>query len=360
MLELRNLTKIYNDIVAVDNISLTIKKGEFFCLLGPSGCGKTTILRLIAGFERPTTGSIFLHGQDITDLPPYKRDVNTVFQNYALFPHLTVFDNIAYGLKIRRTDYDEINERVKKMLEMVALKGYEDRMPSQLSGGQQQRVALARALVNKPSIILLDEPLSALDQKIRQQMQVELSNIQFEVKVTFIYVTHNQEEALTMGDRVAVMKEGDILQLGMPAEIYEKPQTRFVAEFIGSMNIFEGKVTDIKNGTLSIELFDREIIEVSRKAEVQKGQKILFGIRPESLRLSSNPAKENENSVQGIIENKVYFGDITKYIIKLQNGHNMQVMYQNYFLTDSKLIPHSEGDKVQVIWDKTSGQILSA
>lgn len=360
MLELKNLSKVYGDVVAVDDINLTIKKDEFFCLLGPSGCGKTTILRLVAGFESPTSGHILLDGKDISKLPPYKRDVNTVFQNYALFPHLSVFDNIAYGLRIKNVSGDEVRERVIKMLDMVALKGLDDRMPSQLSGGQQQRVALARALVNKPSIILLDEPLSALDEKIRRQMQVELSNIQYEVKVTFIYVTHNQEEALTMGDRVAIMRDASILQLGTPAEIYEKPQSRFVAEFIGSMNIFEGRVVSKNGNSAMIRLCDDEVIEVRRKLEFDEGREILFGIRPESLKLTRENPSDDENCFPGVIENKVYFGEITEYIIKIKTGKNMQVMYQNYFLKESNLIPFSEGDKVNIVWDKTSGQILGA
>jgi len=359
MLEIRNLRKVYGTTVAVNDVSLTINKAEFFCLLGPSGCGKTTFLRLVAGFEKPTSGTILLDGQDISKSPPYKRDVNTVFQNYALFPHLTVYDNIAYGLRIKKLPRVEMQDRVRAALSMSSLEGMEGRMPSQLSGGQQQRVALARALVNQPALLLLDEPLSALDQKIRQQMQVEMSNIQRKVGITFIYVTHNQEEALTMGDRIAVMKDGNILQMDGPTEIYEKPRSRFVADFIGTMNFFEGKVVAIHNGHCKIKLYDEEIVDVQRCLDLYENQGIVFGIRPESLRLSRSLPKEGENCIEGVIENEVYFGDVSRYIIRLRGGYRVQVMFQNYLLKDSKMDPFEEGEKVNIIWSKTSGQVLT-
>lgn len=359
MLEIKNLRKTYGTVVAVNDVSLAINKAEFFCLLGPSGCGKTTILRLIAGFEKPTSGSILLDGRDISHIPPYKRDVNMVFQNYALFPHLSVFDNIAYGLRIKKRPSREIRDRVGSMLAMTALEGLEERMPSQLSGGQQQRVALARALVNQPSLLLLDEPLSALDHKIRQQMQVELSNLQRKVGITFLYITHNQEEALTMGDHIAVMKDGRILQLGGPEDIYEKPQNRFVADFIGSMNFLEGRFIGTNNGYSQVQLFDDSVIDVQRRVEIDRLRDILLAIRPESLRLSRNAPKEGENSVPGTILNEVYFGDVSKYIIEIRPEKRVQVLFQNYLLKESKMDPFQEGEKVNIIWSKTSGQILT-
>ena len=247
--ELRNVTKVFGtDTTAVANASFAIQKGEFFSLLGPSGCGKTTLLRMIAGFETPTSGAVFLDGKDITHQPPYKRDVNLVFQNYALFPHMSVQQNIAYGLKMKKFPKAQIAEAVKDVIDMVKLTGLEGRKITQLSGGQQQRVALARALVNHPSVLLLDEPLGALDKKLREQMQIELVNLQEKVKITFIYVTHDQEEALTMSDRIAVMNVGRIEQIGTPKSIYEFPATRFVADFIGTSNFLTGTYQESRNG----------------------------------------------------------------------------------------------------------------
>src|SRR5690349_8509778 len=248
-IRLANLTKRFDDVVAVDDLSLEIEQGRFFALLGPSGCGKTTTLRMIGGFEEPTSGTIELGGRDVSTLPPYRRDVNTVFQSYALFPHLTVYENVAFGLRRKKVRGDELRRRVVTALELVGLAGLERRKPRQLSGGQQQRIALARALVNEPRVLLLDEPLGALDLKLRKEMQIELKSIQQRVGLTFIYVTHDQEEALTMSDRLAVMNNGRIEQVGTPAEVYEKPSTAFVAGFVGVSNILEGAASHAVTGT---------------------------------------------------------------------------------------------------------------
>ncbi|MGB7804981.1 MAG: spermidine/putrescine ABC transporter ATP-binding protein, partial [Actinomycetota bacterium] len=251
---LERVTKQFGDVAAVDDLSLDIEEGEFFSMLGPSGCGKTTTLRMIGGFEDPTYGTVYLGGRDVTDLPPYKRDVNTVFQSYALFPHLNVFENVAFGLRRRKVGKDEVGTRVKDALKLVDLVGFEERKPPQMSGGQQQRVALARALVNHPQVLLLDEPLGALDMKLRKQMQLELKRIQQEVGITFIYVTHDQEEAMTMSNRLAVMRLGKIEQLGDPEPVYENPATEFVAGFLGASNMLEGELKEGSNGVATVSL----------------------------------------------------------------------------------------------------------
>ena len=251
---LDRITKRFHEVVAVDDLSLDIERGEFFSMLGPSGCGKTTTLRMIGGFEEASGGTIYLGEADVTGLPPYKRDVNTVFQNYALFPHLTVFENVAFGLRRKKVTSDSISTRVREMLELVELPGYESRQPAQLSGGQQQRVALARALINHPRVLLLDEPLGALDLKLRKQMQLELKRIQTEVGITFIYVTHDQEEAMTMSDRIAVMRAGRIEQLGTPEELYERPTTAFVAGFLGVSNLLDGEVAGRDGSLVTVRL----------------------------------------------------------------------------------------------------------
>ncbi|MBN1948242.1 MAG: ABC transporter ATP-binding protein, partial [Candidatus Cloacimonetes bacterium] len=279
MLTLKNLTKKYGQFTAVADIDLEIRQGEFFCLLGPSGCGKTTILRLIAGFEKVTAGSILLDGRDLTQLPPHRRDVNTVFQNYALFPNLSVYENISYGLRIKKVPGKELRDRVARVVELVSLGDFVNRMPGSLSGGQQQRVALARALVNEPSILLLDEPLSALDKKISEQTRNELAELQRKVGITFIFVTHNQTEALALADRIAVMDRGSIVQCDEPKIIYEHPVTRFVADFIGNMNFFEGRITAVKPGETIIELADEGPVVYSSRRSYEPGRPVTFCIR---------------------------------------------------------------------------------
>ena len=337
-IRLVGLTKQFggaSDAAAVAGINLEIRDGEFFSLLGPSGSGKTTTLRMIAGFERPTAGQIFLHGEDVTSLPPFDRDVNTVFQDYALFPHMSVAENVGYGLEVRKVAAKERATRVSEALRMVRLDGYDSRRPAQLSGGQRQRVALARALVNRPRVLLLDEPLGALDLKLREEMQIELKAIQGEVGITFIYVTHDQQEALTMSDRLAVFNRGHIEQIGTPAEVYEHPKTAFVAGFVGSSNLISGEAARVLFGT--------------------PGR---FAIRPEKIRLGEPTDKvgADEGSVLGTIKTVVYLGADTRYIISLDMGGELTVTQQN--LKESSMEALSaEGRAVRLTWRR--GHVLT-
>jgi putative spermidine/putrescine transport system ATP-binding protein len=316
---LERVTKDFGETVAVDDLSLDINENEFFSMLGPSGCGKTTTLRMIGGFEEPTRGTIYLAGRDVTDLPPYRRDVNTVFQSYALFPHLDVFENVAFGMRRQKVGKDEIDRRVKESLDLVDLIGFERRKPGQMSGGQQQRVALARALVNQPKVLLLDEPLGALDLKLRQEMQVELKRIQGEVGITFVYVTHDQEEALTMSDRLAVFRAGRIEQVGTPAEVYEHPANEFVAGFVGVSNVVE-----------------------------RDGRR--FTIRPEKIRLLAEGDDAAGLHVEaGTVEDAAYVGMVTRYLVALDAGGSLQVVRQN--LETSSVDAHElRGRRVRVAW----------
>lgn len=319
MVHLENVLKDYGgcSVAAVNGVSLDIREGEFLTILGPSGCGKTTTLRLIAGFEIPDEGKIIIDNEDVSKIPSYKRCVNTVFQNYALFPHLNVFENVAFGLNMKKVNAKEVEERVFKMLQMVKLEGYEKRMPSELSGGQCQRVAIARAVINNPKVLLLDEPLSALDYKLRKEMQLELKHLQKELNITFVFVTHDQEEALTMSDRIAVMNKGVIEQLGTPNEIYEKPATRFVASFIGETNLFKGKVITKD--------FDETMVDIAlgnvavKRCPFSCGEEVYLALRPERLKLSEN----EENVVSGIrvnVKERIYMGSILKTIVTAENG----------------------------------------
>lgn len=357
MLEIKNLSKFYGKTTAVNNVSLSIESGEFFCLLGPSGCGKTTILRMIAGFEKPTSGEIILNGKPITQLSPDQRDVNTVFQNYALFPNYSVLENIAYGLKIKKIQAQELNERVEEVIRLVGLQGFEQRMPANLSGGQQQRVALARALVNRPKILLLDEPLSALDKKISEQTRNELSELQKKVGITFIFVTHNQTEALALANRIAVMKDGLIEQCGPPRDIYEKPETQFVADFIGSMNFFDGKHLSGDENSTTLELTNLGVITLNQQGLRTEKSKVVFCLRPERMKISLINAASYENSVTGVIRQKIYLGELTKYIVELGNGMMVNIILQNYMLQHSNEF-FDIGEKVNIIWSKTSGELI--
>ena len=329
---LDHLTKDFKEVTAVDEISLTIEEGKFFSLLGPSGCGKTTTLRMIGGFEEPTSGRVFLGDHDVTGLPPYKRNVNTVFQSYALFPHLTVFENVAYGLKRKNVDKGEIKSRVEDMLELVDLAGYGNRRESQLSGGQQQRVALARALVNRPALLLLDEPLGALDLKLRKQMQLELKRIQSEVGITFVYVTHDQEEAMTMSDRLAVMNEGHFEQVGAPQEVYELPATPFVAGFLGASNLLAGEVERVEGPVAEVRLAAGGIIALPvERLPVDRGR-ISIGVRPEKIEIRPNgvpDAEATSNTLDATVIISTYTGVSTSYECRTKDGAKVVVYVQN-------------------------------
>jgi putative spermidine/putrescine transport system ATP-binding protein len=318
----------FGEVRAVDDVSFEIYDGEFFTLLGPSGSGKTTCLRMIAGFEQPTAGSIQLHGAEAAGLPPYERDVNTVFQDYALFPHMTVGENVGYGLMIKKVPKAERQRRVEEMIELVRLPGLANRKPSQLSGGQRQRVALARALVNHPRVLLLDEPLGALDLKLRQQMQIELKAIQQQVGITFIYVTHDQEEALTMSDRLAVFNSGRIEQIGAPAEVYERPTTAFVAGFVGVSNLVGGAT-----------------------AQAITGQAQTFAIRPEKIRIvePAAPAPDGNCTALGRIRDVVYLGMHTRYLVELDAGGDLTVVAQNLEGTSTEMLA-AKGRAVRLVW----------
>src|SRR3954451_11696104 len=304
--EFRAVTKRFGGLTAVDAVSFQVPQGEFLSLLGPSGCGKTTSLRMIAGFEQPNEGEILIGGVDAVGTPPYRRDVNTVFQQYALFPHMTIVDNVAYGLKQKRVARSERYSRAREALELVRLTGRDKHRPSMLSGGQQQRVALARALVNRPRVLLLDEPLGALDLKLRKEMQIELTRIQDEVGITFIYVTHDQGEALSMSDRIAVMSDGIIEQLDTPAEIYDRPLTAFVADFIGEMNFLDGKVTEV--GDDEFDLDTGSGVVVRARGEATRGQSARIGIRPARLSIVAGPAAGNVNAARAVVDTKMYLG----------------------------------------------------
>ncbi len=353
------VTKVFGDMVAVDHISLEVRDGEFFSLLGPSGCGKTTTLRMIGGFEEPTSGLIELQGQDVTWLPPYRRNVNTVFQNYALFPHLTIFENVAFGLRRKGVRNDEVKSRVTEMLQLVELPGYEKRKPTQISGGQAQRVALARALINRPAVLLLDEPLGALDLKLRKQMQVELKRIQQEVGITFIYVTHDQEEAMTMSDRIAVMNRGRYEQLGDPESLYERPTTRFVAGFLGISNLLPGTVVGTADGYAVVHLADDSPIRLPRGL-VDGRPSVEIGVRPEKIRMDAlaTEPQPTRNQLVGTVAHASYMGVSTQYIVELRGGARVTVYEQNVErATRAEL--WEAGEDVRLTWSPDHTFVIS-
>jgi spermidine/putrescine transport system ATP-binding protein len=317
---LEHVTKQFDDVVAVDDLSLEIERGSFFALLGPSGCGKTTTLRMIGGFEEPTEGTIYLGAEPVSGKPPYKRDVNTVFQSYALFPHLSIFENVGFGLRRRGVRGSDVRGRVQEILRLVGLEGMEKRKPRQLSGGQQQRVALARALVNKPRVLLLDEPLGALDLKLRKQMQLELKAIQHDVGITFVHVTHDQEEAMTMADGIAIMNAGRIEQLGTPTDLYEQPKTAFVASFLGISNLLPGTIT----GPGSVRLDDGTDVRLANGTLNGRTGRIAVGVRPEKIRIGHT----EENKLTGRLLETAYVGVATQYVIETKAG-NVSVYVQN-------------------------------
>ena len=339
--ELVRLAKRFEGSEAVREISLSIAQGEFFSLLGPSGCGKTTTLRMIAGFEVPTSGEVRLLGQDVLHVPPNRRNINIVFQNYALFPHLSVFDNVAFSLQVRRVPAQEIRRRVAEALSMVRLPGTERRKPGQLSGGQQQRVALARALINRPAVLLLDEPLGALDQKLRKEMQLELKSLQREVGITFIYVTHDQEEALTMSDRIAVMNQGRALQVDGPRSIYDRPATRFVADFIGTTNFLSGRLRSREGSLATVEVEGVGDVLAPLPTELSPGRALTLAVRPERMQLGRISGEGPANRVPGTIAEIIFVGDDTQYFVRLANGKRVMVREQN----DA---PPAEGNRIRV------------
>jgi spermidine/putrescine transport system ATP-binding protein len=336
-------------IIAVRGLDLAIRQGEFFSMLGPSGCGKTTTMRIIAGFEEPTRGAVSLQGRDVTWDPPNKRDVNMVFQSYALFPHMSVFENVAFGLRRKRVHKDEISRRVGEMLEIVDLAGREQRRPRELSGGQQQRVALARALVNGPKALLLDEPLGALDLKLRQAMQVELKRIQREVGITFVYVTHDQGEALTMSDRIAVMNDGLIEHLGTPREIYERPANRFVAGFIGTSNLLTGEVSRITDGNAVVVVSpDEQVIVPAGERTIAPSSQIEITVRPEKISISAGRPDSVGSVLRGTVTEVVYLGTSTTFTVRTTTGAGMLVFQQNSASNTSDPV---RGDSVWLSWD---------
>jgi len=344
-LKLTRITKSYGDFNAVDDLSLTIKEGSFFALLGPSGCGKTTTLRMIAGLEEPTAGAIHIGTTDITTMKPYQRPVNTVFQNYALFPHLSIYENIAFGL--RRRGIKDVKEAVDKALDLVELPHLADRKPTQLSGGQQQRIALARAIINRPALLLLDEPLGALDLKLRRQMQIELKWIQKEVGLTFVHVTHDQEEAMTMADTVALMHDGKIEQMGSPADLYDNPKSVFVANFLGQSNLIDGKIVDSDGDNFVVDLFGQKV-SVLKSRSSAKDASVLFGIRPEKLRIQPSDADKPGNVLTGgHIVDVSYIGVSTQYQVEMPWGQEIMVFEQN----DDGIPPLAKGDGVRLSWE---------
>jgi putative spermidine/putrescine transport system ATP-binding protein len=334
---LEGLRKTFGDVVAVAGVDLEVREGEFFSLLGPSGCGKTTCLRMIAGFEEPTAGRIVLHGRDVAGLPAYERDVNTVFQDYALFPHMSVHDNVEYGLVVKGVGRTECRQRVGEALRMMRLDRLDRRKPGELSGGQRQRVALARALVNQPRVLLLDEPLGALDLKLRQAMQIELKSIQERLSMTFIYVTHDQEEALTMSDRIAVMNQGRVEQVGSPAEVYERPTTSFVAGFVGASNVLSG------DAALAI-----------------TGKRQSITVRPEKIRLGSLDDRPgpDEVSADGVVHDVVYVGAFTRYVVELDAGGELVVLEQNLTMSSMDVL-QARGRHVRLFWNRQHSRVIA-
>ncbi len=348
MIRIENVCKDYGENRVVKSLSMDIFEGEFLTMLGPSGCGKTTTLRMIAGFERPTSGDIYIEDKEIQEVEPYHREVNTVFQNYALFPHMTIYENIAFGLSIKKIPKGEIHKRVGEMLELVQLIGYENRKPNQLSGGQKQRVAIARALINQPKVLLLDEPLGALDLKLRKQMQFELKRLQKKLGITFIYVTHDQEEALAMSDRIAILSEGVLEQLDRPKDIYNRPNSKFVADFIGESNLFYGTVNSRNGNEIEVTLETGSVTAVDETAKI--GEIVDISVRPENLKLSLQPV--DGFHCPGVIKEYVFIGNVHKVIVLLANGKELRINQS------PKLEEFPAGTSVHLYWEKEDAVVL--
>lgn len=350
IVKIENVNKKYGENHVVRDLFLEIKKGEFLTMLGPSGCGKTTTLRMIAGFETPTNGNIYIEGKEIQNTEPFEREVNTVFQNYALFPHMTIYDNLAFGLTVKKVNKAEIKERVTEILELVQLVGFENRKPDQLSGGQKQRVAIGRALINKPKVLLLDEPLGALDMKLRKQMQFELKRLQKKLGITFVYVTHDQEEALTMSDRIAIMYGGDLEQIGTPKEIYERPKSKFVADFIGESNIFYGVANKNGDDVLKVKLESGEVLALD--SQVKDNEIIYVLVRPENIKLST--VMVDGFTLVGKVKEHVYIGNVNKTIIVLPTGMEVKMN------TNPKVELLPIGSDICVYWDKEDAVVIKS
>lgn len=348
IIELKGVSKSFGDYKALHETNVSIRNGEFITLLGPSGCGKTTLLRLISGLEKPDSGRIFINGKDATDLPPEKRHLNMVFQSYALFPHMTVFENVAFGLRCKKTSEPEIKRRVAESLKMVKLEHLAERRINQLSGGQQQRVAIARAVVNEPIVLLLDEPLSALDYNLRKNMQIELKQLQRRLGITFVFVTHDQEEALSMSDRVAIMDEGFIVQLGTPRDVYEEPANLYVAEFIGETNIFNAEVLEIQNGKMIIEI-EGHRFTLNNKKKLSLGTKMHVIIRPEDVKIwGENEIVDTENMIAAVVEQVIYKGSTVDLILRLPSGKRISVT--DFFDEDDENLDYRITERVWMYW----------
>jgi putrescine transport system ATP-binding protein len=359
LIRFERVTKRFGDVSAIADISLDVYEREFFALLGPSGCGKTTLMRLLAGFEEPTEGRVVLAGQDLADVPPYRRPVNMMFQSYALFPHMTVFDNVAFGLRQDGMPRPEITDRVGEMLKLVHLAGFERRKPDQLSGGQRQRVALARALAKRPKVLLLDEPLAALDKKLREETQFELMELQVKLGMTFMIVTHDQEEAMAVADRIAVMDHGRIVQMGTPSEVYEQPRSRYVAEFIGDVNLIEAKVTgaDEKGSLLQSDMVATPLRAVA-EPKPATGATVTIALRPEKIRITvRKPVDSAENTVRGVVTGIAYLGDFSMYRVTLDNGVVFRCTRPNVTRISDQ--PITWDDKVFLSWTPEAGVVLA-
>jgi spermidine/putrescine ABC transporter ATP-binding subunit len=356
-ISIQSISKHFGEVRAVDDVNLEVAKGEFFALLGPSGCGKTTLLRMLAGFEVPTRGEIYIDGEPTAAVPHFRRPVNMVFQNYAIFPHLNVFQNIAFGLRKDRLARPDLERRVNDALSLIKLDGYGERRADELSGGQRQRVALARALIKKPKVLLLDEPLGALDKKLREQMQLELRDLQRNVGITFVFVTHDQEEALTMSDRIAVMSSGKALEHGPPSELYERPKTRFVAEFLGTMNFFEGRIAGFEGDDPVVETDRLGTVRAAGPTEFEAGDRVTVALRPENIRISRRPPEDAADTVKGTVANTAYLGDRTQLYVKI-DASDQPVLVARQNMDGAEADTAAGAATVSLSWRRSSVLLL--